>query len=39
MKVDVTKMNLRFGIIKAHGAAYVNGESVCNADLTLVVAK
>ena len=39
MKVDITKKNLRFGVIKAHGEAYVNGEVVCDTDLTLVVAK
>jgi len=39
MKVDVTKFNKRFGVLKAHGEAYVNGATVCDADLTLVIAK
>lgn len=39
MKVDITKLNKRFGVVKAHGEAYVNEEIVCDADLTLVVAK
>jgi 3-hydroxyacyl-[acyl-carrier-protein] dehydratase len=39
MRVDVTKFNPRFGICKTAAKAYVGGDLVCEADLTLVLAK
>jgi 3-hydroxyacyl-[acyl-carrier-protein] dehydratase len=39
MRVDVTKFNPRFGICKTAAKAYVGEDLVCEADLTLVLAK
>lgn len=37
MKVELTKLNKRFGIAKMHGEAYVGDQLACDADLTLVL--
>eukprot|EP00803_Ostreobium_quekettii_P000556 evm.model.scf_322.5 EVM.evm.TU.scf_322.5 scf_322:88790-90652(-) len=39
MRVEITKFNKRFGICKVNGKAYVGSDIVCDADLTLVIAK
>lgn len=39
MRVDVTKFNKRFGICKMDAKAYVGEDLVCEAELTLVMAK
>lgn len=39
MRVDVTKFNPRFGICKVKARAFVGEDLVCEADLTLVLAK
>jgi 3-hydroxyacyl-[acyl-carrier-protein] dehydratase len=39
MRVDVTKFNPRFGICKTAAKAFVGADLVCEADLTLVLAK
>jgi 3-hydroxyacyl-[acyl-carrier-protein] dehydratase len=37
MRVEVTKYNKRFGIVKMTGKAYVGSDLVCEADLTLAM--
>lgn len=37
MRVDVTKYNKRFGMVKLTGKAYVGADLVCEAELTLVM--
>jgi 3-hydroxymyristoyl/3-hydroxydecanoyl-(acyl carrier protein) dehydratase len=39
MRVEVKKFNKRFGVCKMDGWAYVGGDLVCEAELTLVMAK
>eukprot|EP00892_Ulva_mutabilis_P006051 jgi/Ulvmu1/3818/UM018_0029.1 len=39
MRVDVTKFNKRFGVCKLDAKAYVGTDLVCEAELTLVMAK
>ena len=37
MRVDVTKYNKRFGIVKLNAKAYVGPDLVCEAELTLAM--
>lgn len=37
MRVDVTKYNKRFGIVKLNAKAYVGPDIVCEAELTLAM--
>lgn len=37
MRVDVTKHNKRFGIVKLNAKAYVGEDIVCEAELTLAM--
>jgi 3-hydroxyacyl-[acyl-carrier-protein] dehydratase len=37
MRVDVTKYNKRFGIVKLSAKAYVGPDVVCEAELTLAM--
>ena len=39
MRVDLTKFNKRFGIVKLTAKAYVGKDLCCEAELTLVLAK
>lgn len=39
MKVEVKKFNKRFGVCKMDGKAFVGEDVVCEAELTLVMAK
>ena len=39
MRVNVTKFNKRFGVCKLDAKAYVGKDLVCEAELTLVMAK
>lgn len=39
MKVEVTKFNKRFGVCKLDGKCFVGEDLVCEAQLTLVMAK
>lgn len=39
MRVEVTKFNKKFGVLKTSGKAYVGGDLVCEAALTLIMAK
>lgn len=37
MRVDVTKYNKRFGIVKLSAKSYVGADIVCEAELTLAM--
>jgi 3-hydroxyacyl-[acyl-carrier-protein] dehydratase len=39
MRVEVTKFNKRYGIVKMSGKAYVGEDLVCEAELTLAMGK
>jgi 3-hydroxyacyl-[acyl-carrier-protein] dehydratase len=39
MRVEVKKFNKRFGVCKMDAKAYVGADLVCEAELTLVMAK
>ena len=39
MRVDLTKLQKRFGVAKMRAEAYVGGDLVCEADLTMFLGK
>lgn len=39
MRVNITKFNKKFGVLKAHGEAFTDDEIACEADLTIVFSK
>lgn len=37
LRVNVVSLRKRFGVAKLHGEAYVDGELVCDCDMTMAL--